>query len=89
MADKARQFEVFFLDSALVPGRAYFIEMNFTGPLTGDLAGLYLSQYERGNQTVYVLSRRCVASMPIVVLNTSFGDLINPVGLLANFSSHC
>ncbi|KAH3881112.1 hypothetical protein DPMN_005034 [Dreissena polymorpha] len=60
--DKARQFEVFFLDSALVPGRAYFIELNFTGPLTGDLAGLYLSQYERGNQTVYIATSQMEAT---------------------------
>lgn len=49
--DKQRQFEIFFLDTDLVPGGKYFIEMSFTGPLKGDLAGLYLSKYNRGNET--------------------------------------
>ncbi|XP_052782181.1 putative aminopeptidase-2 isoform X1 [Mya arenaria] len=52
--DKQRQFEIFFLDQDVIAGQEYFIEMNFTGPLIGDLAGLYLSQYKRGNETVYI-----------------------------------
>ena len=50
--DEERQFEIFSLDSDVTVGEHYFIEMNFTGPLTGDLTGLYLSQYQRGNETV-------------------------------------
>lgn len=52
--DDERQFEIFALDKEITVGEKYYIEMNFTGPLTGDLAGLYLSQYQRGNNTVYV-----------------------------------
>lgn len=50
--DKQRQFEIFLLDKDVVAGERYQIEMNFTGPLTGDLAGLYLSKYKRGNKTM-------------------------------------
>lgn len=50
--DDERQFEIFSLDQDIRVGEKYYIEMNFTGPLKGDLAGLYLSQYERGNETV-------------------------------------
>ena len=50
--DKKRQFEIFYLNGDVVPNQKYIIEMNFTGPLTGDLAGLYLSQYKRGNDTM-------------------------------------
>ncbi|XP_053377176.1 aminopeptidase N-like isoform X1 [Mercenaria mercenaria] len=54
LTDDKRQFEIFFLDSDTVAGEKYTIEMNFTGPLTGDLAGLYLSQYKRENDTIYI-----------------------------------
>ncbi|XP_060551724.1 aminopeptidase N-like isoform X2 [Ruditapes philippinarum] len=53
-SDKERQFEIFYLNSDIVAGQKYTIEMAFTGPLVGDLAGLYLSQYKRGNDTVYI-----------------------------------
>nr|KAG5686653.1 hypothetical protein BaRGS_013440 [Batillaria attramentaria] len=33
-------------------GKQYTVEIHFEGPLTDDLAGLYLSSYKRGNQTV-------------------------------------
>lgn len=52
--DDARQFDIFFLSSDVQKGNRYYIEMNFTGPLTGDLVGLYLSQYQRNDQTMYV-----------------------------------
>ena len=51
--DFDRQFEIFSLDKDVVKGEKYYIEMNFTGPLTGDLAGFYLSKYQRGNNTMY------------------------------------
>ncbi|KAK7475553.1 hypothetical protein BaRGS_00033186, partial [Batillaria attramentaria] len=35
-------------------GKQYTVEIQFEGPLTDDLAGLYLSSYKRGNQTVYL-----------------------------------
>lgn len=50
--DDARQFDIFYLNTEVVEGQTYFIEMNFTGPLEGDLKGLYLSQYARNNETV-------------------------------------
>ena len=50
--DSDRQFEIFSLDKDVIAGEKYYIEMNFTGPLTGDLAGFYLSTYQRGNDTV-------------------------------------
>lgn len=52
--DDARQFDIFFLSSDVQKGKRYYIEMNFTGPLTGDLVGLYLSQYQRNDETMYV-----------------------------------
>lgn len=50
--DLARQFIIFHLDGDLETGKEYIIIMNFVGPLADDLAGLYLSSYERGNDTV-------------------------------------
>lgn len=49
--DTERQFLIFYLLNDLTQGE-YFLQMNFSGPLTDDLTGLYLSQYERDNRTV-------------------------------------
>lgn len=54
--DKERQFLVVRLDKVMTEGRRYVLQMNFTGPLTDDLHGLYLSSYMRGNKTVYLAS---------------------------------
>ncbi|KAK7497860.1 hypothetical protein BaRGS_00010994 [Batillaria attramentaria] len=54
--DKVRQFMIVHLDRAMTAGQNYVLQMNFTGPLTDDLHGLYLSSYPRGNQTVYLAS---------------------------------
>ena len=50
--DKDRQFLIIHLDGQLRAGQKYFVEMDFVGDLTDDLAGLYLSSYKRGNRTV-------------------------------------
>ena len=50
--DTVRQFLVVYLDDNMVVGRYYNLEMKFVGPLKDDLHGLYLSQYQRGNQTM-------------------------------------
>lgn len=52
--DLARQFIIFHLDANLETDKEYTIKINFVGPLTDDLVGLYLSSYERGNDTVWV-----------------------------------
>lgn len=40
------------LDDELKVGDQYSVDIAFSGPLTDDLAGLYLSSYKRGNDTV-------------------------------------
>jgi aminopeptidase N len=50
--DKERQFFVGQLDGAMTAGQDYYIEMEFSGPLTNDLAGLYRSEYKRGNDSM-------------------------------------
>ncbi|XP_064646003.1 aminopeptidase N-like isoform X2 [Lineus longissimus] len=52
--DKDRQFFVGQLDGAMTAGQNYSIEMEFSGPLTNDLAGLYRSEYKRGNGSVTI-----------------------------------
>ncbi|XP_025079132.1 aminopeptidase Ey-like [Pomacea canaliculata] len=42
------------LDDELKVGDQYSVDIAFSGPLTDDLAGLYLSSYKRGNDTVYL-----------------------------------
>ena len=50
--DLDRQFYIIQLENLLEADRAYFVEMNYTGILADDLAGLYYSSYSRGNNTV-------------------------------------
>ncbi|XP_076438803.1 LOW QUALITY PROTEIN: aminopeptidase N-like [Babylonia areolata] len=52
--DKELQFLRIHLDRDLRVGEKYAVALNFTGPLKDDLHGLYLSSYERGNDTVYL-----------------------------------
>ncbi|XP_046380097.2 aminopeptidase N-like [Haliotis rufescens] len=52
--DKDRQFMVIHLDGLLVKDGLYYVKMNYTGPLSDDLHGLYLSKYEQNNDTIYV-----------------------------------
>lgn len=66
--DKDRQFYIIPLPQSLTPGQEYTVSMTFTGPLKDDLKGLYLSQYKRGNQTVYVFH-------PVSVGNTSINEM--------------
>ncbi|KAL4227197.1 hypothetical protein ACF0H5_015170 [Mactra antiquata] len=60
--DKLRQFEIFYLDKDIIDGVEYYIEMTFSGPLVGDLAGLYLSEYKRNNDTVYIATTQFEAT---------------------------
>ena len=41
------------LSDRLVKGERYRVDIDFSGPLTNDLTGLYLSSYSRGNETVW------------------------------------
>lgn len=51
--DKVRQFLIINLDNTLQAGKTYNLEMTFTGPLSNEvLAGLYVSSYQREDQTV-------------------------------------
>lgn len=50
--DKERQFIIVKFNEDLIKGNFYTIEMSFIGPLKNDLAGLYLSSYQRGNKTM-------------------------------------
>lgn len=50
--DQRRQFVVLTLDQNLIVGHAYVMTMKFKGPLKNDLAGLYLSTYKRGDESV-------------------------------------
>ena len=40
------------LSEELQKGEQYRVDIDFSGPLTNDLTGLYLSSYVRGNETV-------------------------------------
>lgn len=50
--DKDRQFFIILLRQPLQMGTNYSVFINFKGPLTDDLAGLYYSTYNRGDQTL-------------------------------------
>ncbi|KAJ8314848.1 hypothetical protein KUTeg_006998 [Tegillarca granosa] len=49
--DARREFLIISLTNQTTVGLNYSIELNFTGPLTKDLTGLYLSSFERDNKT--------------------------------------
>ena len=50
--DKKREFLIINTNINLNPGSIYVVSMTFVGPLAPDLAGLYLSSYKRGNETM-------------------------------------
>ncbi|XP_052090870.1 uncharacterized protein LOC127727793 [Mytilus californianus] len=53
--DKEREFLIVNVDANLQARKTYILEMSFTSPLSNKvLAGLYLSSYKRGDQTVYL-----------------------------------
>ncbi|KAL3885524.1 hypothetical protein ACJMK2_025576 [Sinanodonta woodiana] len=52
--DEERQFLIIQLDSSMIEGENYSLQMNFTGALDGSLAGFYLSKNNRGNETIYI-----------------------------------
>lgn len=54
MVSNAQQL-VIKLSDDLEPSASYTLSMDFAGPLTDDLRGLYLSTYTQGNETVYAL----------------------------------
>ena len=50
--DLEREFLIIDTNVQLTQGVMYVVEMSFEGPLVSDLAGLYLSSYSRGNDTM-------------------------------------
>ncbi|XP_071139479.1 aminopeptidase N-like isoform X3 [Mytilus edulis] len=52
--DKVNQFLILKSNTQFMMGSNYSVYIEFRGPLTGDLAGLYLSSYKRGNATIYI-----------------------------------
>ena len=50
--DKEREFLIIETLINMRPGATYIVSMSFVGPLVADLAGLYLSSYKRGNETM-------------------------------------
>ena len=50
--NREKQFLIVNLQSSLEVGRQYYIHIHFKGPLLPDLKGLYLSSYERNNETM-------------------------------------
>ncbi|KAJ8315378.1 hypothetical protein KUTeg_007528 [Tegillarca granosa] len=60
--DEKRQFLIIRLTNQTTVGLNYSIELNFTGPLTKDLTGLYLSSFERDNRTEYLVATQFQAT---------------------------
>jgi hypothetical protein len=54
--DTVNQFLILKTSRQMTAGANFSVEMTFYGPLIDDLAGLYLSSYDRGNDTMYVYS---------------------------------
>ena len=54
--DTVNQFLILKTSRQMAAGANFSVEMTFYGPLIDDLAGLYLSSYDRGNDTMYVYS---------------------------------
>ncbi|XP_071098376.1 aminopeptidase N-like [Haliotis cracherodii] len=52
--EELRHFVTLHLDEAMEVGHHYRISMTFTGPLTQDGTGLYLSFYEDNNNKIYL-----------------------------------
>ncbi|KAH3860106.1 aminopeptidase N-like [Dreissena polymorpha] len=53
--DMDRQFLIVHLTQKCALNNKYILEIpHFRGPLVSDLAGLYLSSYKRGNQTIHI-----------------------------------
>ncbi|XP_052084132.1 aminopeptidase N-like isoform X2 [Mytilus californianus] len=52
--DKVNQFLILKSNTQFMAGSNYSVYIEFRGPLTDDLAGLYLSSYKRGNDTIYI-----------------------------------
>lgn len=52
--DTERQFLIIFTNVPLQQDHYYDLDLAFIGPLKDDLHGLYLSSYQRNNQTMYV-----------------------------------
>ena len=50
--DLEREFLIIDTHVPLAQSVMYVVEMSFEGPLVSDLAGLYLSSYSRGNDTM-------------------------------------
>ena len=52
--DTVNQFLILKTSQQMAAGANFSVEMTFYGPLIDDLAGLYLSSYDRGNDTIYI-----------------------------------
>lgn len=46
------EFLVVYVNETLVPTMMYVLEVRFSGPLLPDMAGLYYTSYQRGNDTM-------------------------------------
>ncbi|KAK6961922.1 aminopeptidase N, partial [Biomphalaria glabrata] len=51
--DTDREFFILNLDGYTEVGKTYIIEISYTSPIKKNMKGLYLSSYQRINQTVY------------------------------------
>lgn len=60
--DLEREFLIIDTKMTLMPNSHYVVSMSFIGPLAADLAGLYLSSYTRGNETVYIATSQMQAT---------------------------
>ncbi|XP_053387121.1 aminopeptidase N-like [Mercenaria mercenaria] len=61
--DTAREFIIIYTTTQLIAGQIYIVDItSFVGPLVPDLAGLYLSSYTRGNETIYITTSQMQAT---------------------------
>ncbi|XP_063436787.1 aminopeptidase N-like [Mytilus trossulus] len=52
--DTVNQFLILKSTTSLVAGSNYSVYIEFNGPILSNLAGLYQSSYQRGNDTIYI-----------------------------------
>ncbi|VDI83753.1 Hypothetical predicted protein [Mytilus galloprovincialis] len=54
--DTVNQFLILKSTTQFVAGSSYSVYIEFRGPILSNLAGLYQSSYQRGNDTIYIAS---------------------------------
>lgn len=54
--DEEREFIVLVLSKNLRVGKSYIVGLSYTAKLKNNLHGLYYSQYQQGNDTVYIVT---------------------------------